>query len=105
MTHTTDEVLIRLRAALDAAYGGRLKRAVLFGSRARGTAGPQADFDVAVFLEGTIRLGEEAERLAEIGTDLLFETGAVVNALPLQADAEAERTGFMQEIRRDGRAF
>ena len=105
MSHKTDDVLIRLRAALQAAYGRRLKRAVLFGSRARGTAGPQADYDVAVFLEGSIRLGEEAERLAEIGTDLLFDTGAVINALPLRAGAEAERTGFMQEIRRDGREF
>ncbi len=36
--------------ALDARYGDRLERAVLFGSRARGDARPDFDFDVAVGL-------------------------------------------------------
>jgi uncharacterized protein len=33
-----DPVLIRFRAALDALYGERIERVVLFGSRARGDA-------------------------------------------------------------------
>ena len=42
-----DPVLARLRAALD---GDRIERVVLFGSRARGDAGEESDYDVAVFL-------------------------------------------------------
>ncbi len=45
-----DQVLARLRTPLDARYGDRLERAVLFGSRARGDARPDFDFDVAVGL-------------------------------------------------------
>ncbi len=36
-----DPILMRFLAALDALYGPRLKRAVLFGWRARGDAGPR----------------------------------------------------------------
>ena len=37
---TQDPVLQRYRAVLDALYGDRIARVVLFGSRARGDAGP-----------------------------------------------------------------
>jgi predicted nucleotidyltransferase len=44
-----DPVLSRFRTAPDKAYGGRLERVVLQGSRARGDARPDSDYDVAVF--------------------------------------------------------
>jgi predicted nucleotidyltransferase len=43
-------VLTRFRGALDALYEVQLERVVLFGSRARGDARPDSDYDVAVFL-------------------------------------------------------
>jgi len=46
----TDVVQSRLRQALASAYGDRLARAVLFGSRARGDARSNSDYDVPVFL-------------------------------------------------------
>jgi predicted nucleotidyltransferase len=47
---TTDPVLRKFRAALDEVYGERIERVVLYGSRARGDARPDSDYDVAVFL-------------------------------------------------------
>lgn len=44
-------ILTKFRAALDEAYGNRIQRVVLFGSRARGDAGEDSDYDVAVFLK------------------------------------------------------
>jgi hypothetical protein len=41
-------------------------------------------------------------KIAEIETDILYDTGAVINALPLQAGSYHERTGLMQELRREG---
>ena len=41
--------------------------------------------------------------IAEIETDILLDTGAVINALPLPAGAYRERTGLMAELRREGR--
>ncbi len=48
---TTDPVLARFRAAIADLYGERIERVVLFGSRARGDARPDSDYDVLVFLK------------------------------------------------------
>ena len=98
-----DPVLIRFRAALAEALGERIERVVLFGSRARGDARPDSDYDVAVFLRDFRGIGAEMGRIAEIETDILLDTGAVVNALPFQAGAWDDRTGLMGELRREGR--
>jgi predicted nucleotidyltransferase len=97
-----DPIMHRFRAALDEAYGSRLERAVLFGSRARGDARPDSDYDVAVFLNDLDSFGHEARRLAAIETDILYETGAVVNALPLDSGSYEARTALMAELRREG---
>lgn len=47
----TDPILKRFRAALDELYGDRLERVVLFGSRTRGDAREDSDYDIAVFLK------------------------------------------------------
>lgn len=94
-------VLTRFRAALDEAYGQRLERVVLFGSRARGDQQPDSDYDIAVFIRHPGTLSEELHRLATISTDILLDTGAVISAKPFPAGAYRERTGFMQELRQD----
>ena len=47
-----DPILRRFRAALDALYGDRIERVVLFGSRARGDAHEDADYDVGSVSSG-----------------------------------------------------
>lgn len=101
-TRVDDPVLIRFRQALRDVYGSKLERVVLFGSRARGDARPDSDYDIAVFIHEPESFGDEAGRLAEIETDILFDTGAVINALPFHAGDYEERTGLMSELRRDG---
>jgi predicted nucleotidyltransferase len=103
MSSLDDPILARFRAALDAVYGEGLERVTLFGSRARGDAGPDSDYDVAVFLKDFRGFGREAARIAAIETDILYDTGAVINALPFTAGAYDERTGLMHELRREGR--
>jgi uncharacterized protein len=103
MTTTIDPVMRKFRAALDEAYGDRIERVVLFGSRARGDARPDSDYDVAVFLRGMESFGREVSVIAGIGNDLLRDEGAVINALPLPEGSYGDRTGFMGEIRREGR--
>src|ERR1700758_1394307 len=94
-----DPILRRFWAALNEIYGERIDRVVLFGSRARGDARPDSDYDVAVFLKDLDNFGQEARRIAEIETDILYDTGAVINAMPLKAGSYRERTGFMGELR------
>jgi hypothetical protein len=47
-----------------------------------------------VFLEDFAGIAEEMGHVAEIETDILMDTGAVINALPLRAGAYRERTGL-----------
>lgn len=42
-------------------------------------------------------------RLADIGTDILCDTGAVINALPFKAGLDREDSALMRELARDGR--
>jgi uncharacterized protein len=97
-----DPILERLRAALKQLYGDRLDRAVLFGSRARGDARPDSDYDVAVFLKSLPDRWAELDRLAKLRVDFLDETDAFFDAKPYPAEAYHERSPLMLEIRRDG---
>ena len=101
-TVLTDPVLTRFRAALDAAYGSRLARVVLFGSRARGDARADSDYDVAVFLRDGPRDQEEADRVSDVTTDILLETGALITPLTFPLAEYDARTIFMGEVRREG---
>jgi uncharacterized protein len=95
-------VLVRFRQALDVVYRDRIERVVLFGSRARGDAHPESDYDVAVFLHDMEDRGTEMDRLADLSTSLIDETGEFVHAMPYRAGAYNERTPLMLGIRRDG---
>jgi len=97
-----DPVVTRFRAAMTEIYGDRVERVVLFGSRARGDAKPDSDYDIAVFLKDAGTFADESARLAAVSTDILFDTGAVISATPFPAGAYSERTGFMHELRKDG---
>ena len=102
MPPVDDPILKRLRAALDDMYGDRLERVVLFGSRARGDAREDSDYDVAVFLKGLTDRWAELDRLADLGTDILDETGEFIHAMPYRAGSYEERTPLMHEIRTGG---
>ncbi len=99
---TANPILARFRTVLGELYGDRLARVVLYGSRARGDHRADSDYDIAVFINNPGALGAELHRLADVETDILCETGAVINALPFPAEAYGERTGFMLELREDG---
>lgn len=97
-----DPVLQRFSAALRALYGERIDRVVFFGSRARGDWHEDSDYDVAVFLKSLPDRWRELDRLADLRTDFLAETGAFFDAKPYATSAYEERTPLMREIRGDG---
>jgi len=97
-----DPILKRFRAALDALYGERIERVVLFGSRARGDHQPDSDYDVAVFLRDFEDRWREIGRIIPVVTDILYEDEAFIHAMPYRAGAYDDRTSLMREIRREG---
>jgi uncharacterized protein len=96
-------VLVRFRSALNDVYGSqRIERVVLFGSRARGDARPDSDYDIAVFLIDPGELWDDLGNLSHITTDILNDTGMVISAKPFPAGAYKALSPLMREIRTDG---
>jgi predicted nucleotidyltransferase len=78
-------VLKRFRAAVAEIYGDRLERMVLFGSRARGDAREDSDYDIAVFLRDMDDRFKEMNRLADLSTEILYDMGEFIHAMPYGA--------------------
>ena len=97
-----DPILTRFRAALDQIYGAQIDRVMLFGSRARGDARPDSDYDVAVLLKELPDRWRELDRLARLRVEFIDDTGAFFDARPYPATAYRDRTPLMHEIRREG---
>ena len=97
-----DPILARFRSALRGIFDGRIERVVLFGSRARGDARADSDYDIAIFLKDFSDRRQEVRRMVPLVTDIVEETGAVIHPLPFRAGAWQERTPIMHEIRLDG---
>ena len=98
-----ESVLDALREALHAHYGARLSSTVLFGSRARGEATPDADYDILVVLKGDVDQQAERRVLRDIVYPLCLAHDAVVacHVVPVHR-YRAERSPFMLNVRREG---
>ena len=97
-----DPVLQRFKGALEHIYGDQIDRVILFGSRARGDAMADSDYDVAVFLKSAPDQRAERRRLADLNVDFLDETVAFFDTKAFPAAGYGDRTPLMHEIRRDG---
>jgi predicted nucleotidyltransferase len=102
----SDPVLARIKDELEALYGSRLKRVLLYGSRARGDHQPDSDYDVLVVIEGPIE-GWPDRKLATLSDKILWDTIAqdqpvVVSFKAMTEEQTQQRTGFMHNVRLDG---
>ena len=102
MANSNTLILSKFRAALDDLYGSRIERVVLYGSRARGDARDDSDYDIAVFLNDLGDRWAESDRIAQVASNIISETGQVIHAMPYPAGAYQERTPLMHELRREG---
>jgi uncharacterized protein len=98
-----DPVLKRFRDAVTEIYGDRVERVVLYGSRARGEAHPDSDYDVAVFLRGVTDRIAELYRLADLSTAILEDGGEFIHAVAYPAGSYNDpRMPLMYAIRAEG---
>ena len=89
---------------VESAFSDRLIKAVLYGSRARGDARPDSDWDIAVFLAGEPS-SDDLNRLSDLGTDLLYETGQFIQPLPIAGHRLEEQSHLLKAIRSEGVAL
>jgi uncharacterized protein len=95
-------VLRRFCDALEDMYGDRIERIVLYGSRARGEAHSESDYDVAVFLRDLSDRRAEERRLWGLTAELRDATEEDIHAIPFPAGSYGKRTPLMHAIRQDG---
>lgn len=90
-------------AELRQQYGSRLKRVILYGSRARGEAGDDSDIDLLVVLQPMGDFWEELHRINPIASRLSLEHDLLLSALPVDLDEyERNYTPFFVNTRHEG---
>lgn len=89
------------RRVLQAMPRRRIAKVVLYGSRARGNARRDSDWDLAVFIKGR-PTPRDRSILSHISFDLMLETGAFIQAMPFPASHERLNYSFYRNVRADG---
>ena len=98
-----DTVLTKYRTAIRELFGARIERIVLYGSRARGDAEPDSDYDIAVFLSDLQNRFQEGRQVADVELCIMDDTDAIVHTLLFPAGYWQDRSSpLMSEIRNDG---
>lgn len=97
------ELPAEFRRRAESALPGRVSKVVLYGSRARGDARADSDWDFAVFVTGPFS-AEDQWALSDAAFDLMMEMGGepFIQPVVLRAEREEEDTQLMRNIRQEG---
>ena len=102
MNESARGILARLKEALAALYGSRLKGVYLFGSHARGEADEESDVDVLIVLDRVDSYSQEIERTSELIAELSLECGQSISRVFVSEQRwREERTMFFQNLREE----
>ena len=95
-------MLKQFKAEVEKILGNRLDRVVLFGSRSRGDAEPDSDFDLLVTVRSLRK--PDRKRVIEIAAELSLEYGTVLAVLVLPVkDFTEDRYFYLYEnIQKEG---
>lgn len=88
------------RSDVEAAFPGRIRDVVLFGSRARGDADAESDWDVAVFIDGFDRRTESRKLVA--ATIRFRFAGQMISAIGICTDRIGTSRPLLDSIDREG---
>ena len=96
--------LVDAKKRLRSTYGERLRRVVLYGSRARGEATEESDVDLLVVLDGPIENSyQEVKRAGAFWGEFLTRYGLSFSVKPYTAEAYQDlRRPFMRNVHTDG---
>ena len=98
------EALAEAKRRLRETYGERLRRLILYGSRARGDASEESDVDLLVVLDGPIENSyQEIKRAGAFWGEFLTRYGLSFSVQPYtEAEYQDLRRPFIRNVREDG---
>lgn len=97
------ELLNRVKTALEAAFGNRLRGVILYGSEARGTAEPDSDIDFLVLLEGPVDSWDDSGTCIHALYPLVLELERPIHAKPVDIkEYKAQQWPLYQNVKREG---
>ena len=100
---TREQLLKEIKTCLGKAHGKRLLGVVLYGSEARGTAGPDSDIDVLVLLEGPVNYGRDLETNIKALYPLSLQIERPISPKPIDAsEYESVECPLYQNAHREG---
>ena len=100
---TREQLLKEIKWRLTRRHGERLRGAVLYGSEARGTAGPDSDIDVLVLLQGPVAFGLDLETNLEALYPLSLQIERRISALPVDiSEYESFECPLYQRVHQEG---
>lgn len=83
---TTAELLAEIKSRLQRCHGPRLRGVILYGSEARGQAGPDSDVDVLVLLDEPISYARDLETNIDALYPLALELGRRISPKPVSPE-------------------
>jgi len=84
-------------------YGERLKRIILYGSYARGSATEDSDIDLLIVLKGDVKPGEEIDRMIDIITEINLRYDVLISVYPIsEEDYKKVNSPLLINVRREG---
>ena len=103
MTDKIQTILKDLKTRLQAIYGPRLSRVLLYGSQARGDADPESDIDVLVVLHGDVQPCEEITRTTDVVSAVSLDNNILVACTFVsEEDFRSWNSPFLLNVRREG---
>jgi len=96
------EILRRAKAALQEAFGDRLRGVILYGSEARGTAEPDSDVDLLVLLSDR-PTWEDATRSIRAVRPIFYETWRPIHCFEVnEAEYEGQEWPLYRVVKEEG---
>lgn len=103
MSAKVQGILKELRRRLEALYGDRLAKVILFGSQARGDAQPDSDIDVMLVLKGPVSHDIESAKVVPITAELSLEHDVLISTIYMSAERYAkEGSSLLLNVREEG---